>query len=175
MKALRIIGIIVIVLAAIYFIGGQLLPKSYSVQRSILIKAADSVVYMNVADMNNFDKWNPWLKMEPTAKVKISGNSAEPGNLWEWEGEELGTGSMELVKVNPYTSLDYELKFRQPYENSAISNFSFEKKPDGINVTWSLSGESKTLPDRWMGLGMGLMMDKPFTSGLESLKELSEK
>ncbi|HEY1062817.1 MAG TPA: SRPBCC family protein [Daejeonella sp.] len=175
MKALRIIGIIVIVLAAIYFIGGRLLPKSYSFQRSILIKAADSVVYMNVADMNNFHKWNPWLKMEPTAKIKISGTSAEPGNIWEWEGEELGSGSMELVKVNPYTSLDYELKFRQPHENSATSNFSFEKTSDGIKVTWSLSGESKTLPDRWMGLGMDMMMDKPFTSGLESLKELSEQ
>ncbi|MDP2412439.1 SRPBCC family protein [Daejeonella sp.] len=175
MKALRIIGIILIVLAAIYFIGGQLLPTTYSVNRSIVIKAADSVVYMNVADMNNFQKWNPWLKMEPTAKVKISGPSAEPGNLWEWQGEELGTGSMELIKVNPYSSLDYELKFRQPFENSASSTFSFEKTADGINVTWSMSGESKNIDDRWMGLGMGMMMDKPFTSGLESLKELSEK
>ncbi len=175
MKALRIIGIIVLVLLAIFFIGGSFLPKTYSIHRSTLIKATDSVVYMNVADMNNFLKWNPWLKMEPTAKVKISGPSAQPGNLWEWQGKELGTGSMELLKVNPYTSLEYKLRFIEPFESSANCTFSFEKTAEGTNVVWGMNGEATNLADRWMGLSMDMMMDKDFTNGLQSLKELSEQ
>lgn len=175
MKALRIIGGIILIILAIFFIGGTLLPKTYSIHRSILINAPDSVVYMNVADMNNFLKWNPWLKTEPSAKVTISGPSAAPGNLWEWQGEELGMGQMELIRVNPYSSLEYELKFLEPFESSAISTFSFEKTAEGTNVVWGLQGEAQNMGDRWMGLFMDMMMDKDFTNGLQSLKELSEK
>lgn len=175
MKALRIIGGIILIILAIFFIGGTLLPKTYSIHRSILINAPDSVVYMNVADMNNFLKWNPWLKTEPSAKVTISGPSAAPGNLWEWQGEKLGMGQMELLKVNPYTSLEYELKFLEPFESSATSIFDFEKTKEGINVTWGLQGEANNMGDRWMGIFMDIMMDKDFTNGLQSLKELSEK
>lgn len=53
-----------VVLAAIFFIGGIFLPKTYSVSRSIVVNAPDSVIYKNIADFNNFligthgTKWN---------------------------------------------------------------------------------------------------------------------
>ncbi|MFA6947210.1 MAG: SRPBCC family protein [Pedobacter sp.] len=175
MKALRIIGSILILILAIFFIGGMLLPKSYSIHRSTVIKAADSVVYMNVADMNNFLKWNPWTKMDPEARVTISETPAQPGHLWEWFGEKTGQGQMKLIRVEPYSSLEFELKFLEPFQSSAISTFTFEKTDGGTNVVWAMSGEATNFADRWMGLTMDIMMDKDFTNGLQSLKELSEK
>lgn len=175
MKALRIIGAIAIILAAIFLIGGMLLPKTYSIRRSIVIKATDSVIYMNVADFNNFLKWNPWTKTEPTAKVTISGSIAEPGHLWQWEGEKTGTGEMELKNANPYSLVEFELRFTAPFESTATTNFTFNKTADGTNVTWSMNGESKANMARWMALFMDQMMDKDFSTGLQSLKELSEK
>lgn len=175
MKAIRIIGGVFIILIAIFFIGGMLLPKTYSIHRATVIKASDSVVYMNVANFNNFLKWNPWTKMEPSAKVSISGDVAQPGHLWQWEGEETGTGEMELKNAHPYSLLDFELRFTAPFESTAQTNFKFDQTTDGINVTWTMSGESNTNMERWMGLFMDKMMDKDFTEGLQSLKELSEK
>ena len=174
MKALRIIGGIVIILVAIFLIGGMLLPKSYSIHRSTTIKASDSVVYMNVANLNNFLKWNPWTKMEPSAKVNISGSVAEPGHLWTWEGKETGTGAMELKHARPYSLVDFELRFTAPFESTAMTSFTLDKTVDGTNVTWSMSGDSNTNMERWMSLFMDKMMDKDFTGGLKSLKELSE-
>ncbi|MDP3468999.1 MAG: SRPBCC family protein [Daejeonella sp.] len=175
MKALRIIGGILLILLAIFFIGGTLLPKTYTIHRSTLINATDSVVYMNVADLNNFLKWNPWTKMEPSAKVTISGTTAQPGHLWEWLGKETGQGQMELITAKPYSLLEFELKFFEPFESSAISFFNFEQTNEGTKVTWGLQGEAKNMGDRWMGLFMDMMMDKDFNNGLQSLKELSEK
>lgn len=76
-----------VALAALFFIVGMFLPTSYSVTRSIVVNSPDSVVYNHVANFNNFMKWNPWYKMEPTAKVEISGPVAQPDHLYTWNGE----------------------------------------------------------------------------------------
>lgn len=175
MKALRIILSILVILAAIFFIGGMLLPKTYKISRSVMINASDSVVYMNVADMNNFLKWNPWTKMDPDAKVNISGTPAQTGHLWEWKGETTGSGQMELIKASPYNLAEFQLRFFEPFESQAISGFTFKKATEGTEVEWYMSGEANSVADRWMGLSMDKMMDKDFTSGLQALKELSEK
>ncbi|MBC7913972.1 MAG: transcription activator effector-binding protein, partial [Pyrinomonadaceae bacterium] len=73
MKILKVILIIVAVLAAVFLIGGMFLPKIYSVTRTTVINAPDSVVYKNVSDFNRFLQWNPWYKMEPSAKTEITG------------------------------------------------------------------------------------------------------
>lgn len=175
MKALRIIVGILVILLAIFFIGGLLLPKTYSISRSITINAPDSVVYLNVADFNNFLKWNPWTKKDTSAIVTISGTPAAPGHLWEWKGLETGVGQMEIKETKPYSLLVYELSFLEPFQSSATTTFTFEKTAGGTQVKWAMSGEARSAGDRWMGLGMDMMMDEDFNSGLSSLKELSEK
>ena len=175
MKALKIILGIVLVFVAIFLIGGMFLPKSYNISRSTIIKANDSTVYMNVANFNNFLKWNPWTKYEPSARVTISGTPAEAGHLWEWVGDETGTGQMEIREVNPYSLVSYELTFKEPFESSAHTTFTFEETAEGTMVVWGMSGEAQSIGDRWMGITMDKMMDKDFTNGLQSLKELSEK
>lgn len=174
MKALQIVAGILVIFAAIFFIGGMFLPKTYSISRSVLINAPDSTVYMNVANFNNFLKWNPWTKLEPSAKVTISGPPAQPGHLWEWKGKETGEGQMEIKDVNPYTLVAYDLNFKEPFQSSAFTKFTFAKTSAGTKVVWNMSGESKSTSDKWMGLAMDRMMDKDFTSGLQGLKNLSE-
>lgn len=175
MKALRIILGIVLVCVAIFFIGGMFLPKTYSISRSTVINATDSTVYMNVADFNNFLKWNPWTKHEPSAKVIISGTPAQPGHLWVWVGKETGEGQMEIQEANPYSLVAYELTFKEPFQSSAHTTFTFEKTTEGTRVVWGMSGIAKSISDRWKGLIMDQMMDKDFNNGLQSLKALSEK
>ncbi|WP_276364508.1 SRPBCC family protein [Daejeonella sp. H1SJ63] len=175
MKALRILLSIIVILLALFFIGGMLLPKTYKISRTVIINATDSLVYMNVADMNNFLRWNPWTKIEPEAKVTISGVPAQTGHLWEWKGKKTGSGTMELIQAQPYSLAEFQLHFLEPFESQAISGFTFKKTAEGTEVEWYMSGKANSIPDRWMGLSMDMMMDKDFTSGLQALKELSEK
>lgn len=178
MKTLKVLGIIVALLAAIILIGGMFLPKTYTVSRSTTINAADSVIYKNIADFNEFYKWNPWAKMEPTAKIKISGPIAQPNHLYEWEGKDAktGTGQMKIKAVEPMQTVDIELKFIKPFES--IADTKFEITPDGTSnkVTWTMSGENN-LMGKWMSVfvNMDKMIGKDFENGLQSLKEKSEK
>ena len=175
MKVLKVILIVVAALLAIFFIGGWFLPKSYSVTRTAVINAPDSTVYNNVANLNNFLKWNPWTKMEPGAEVKISGPVAQPGHLYTWNGKETGQGQMLIKEAKPSALVDFELKFLKPFESIADTKFVLEPANGGTKVSWIMSGENKSIMERWMGLTMDNMIGGDFESGLKNLKELSEK
>lgn len=176
MKILKVLGIVIVLLAAIILIGGEFLPKTYSVSRSTIINAPDSVVYKNIADFNEFYKWNPWAKMEPTAKTKISGTIAQPGHLYEWVGKETGEGYMKIVEVKPNSLVDIELKFIKPFESLADTRFDIVSENNGTKVTWAMSGENN-LMGKWMCVfvSMDKMIGGDFESGLKSLKEKSEQ
>ena len=175
MKILKVLGIIIVVLALIIVVGGLFLPKTYSVSRSTTIKASDSIVYNNIADFNEFYKWNPWAKMEPTATTKISGTVAQVGHLYEWVGKETGEGYMKIKEIKPNSFVDIELKFIKPFESLADTRFDISTETDGTKVTWTMSGENNII-SKWMCVfvSMDKMIGKDFESGLQSLKEKSE-
>lgn len=175
MKALKIILLVIVFLAALFFIGGMLLPKTYHVNRSISINAPASVVYNNIADFNNFLKWNPWYKMEPAAKIKIGGTASQPGHFYTWEGEETGTGQMLIKNTVPEKLIDIELKFIKPFESTANTKFQLDATGNSTLVTWIMEGENKSSMERWIGLGMNNMIGGDFESGLKELKSLSER
>jgi len=175
MKILKVLGIIIVVLALIIGIGGIFLPKTYTVSRSTLINAPDSMIYKNIADFNEFYKWNPWAKMEPTAKTKISGPIAAPAHLYEWVGKETGSGYMKIKTVEPNKMVDIELKFIEPFENLADTRFEIIAEGSSQKVIWSMSGENNLI-SKWMCVfvSMDKMIGKDFEDGLQYLKEKSE-
>ena len=174
MKILKVLLGIIVVLLIIFFVGGMFLPKTYAVNRTAVINAPDSVIYKNIADFNEFYKWNPWAKMEPTAKTSISGPVAQPEHLYNWEGKETGTGYMKIKSVEPNQMVDIELKFIKPFESLADTRFDIVKEGEGNKVTWTMSGENVGTMNKWMGLMMDKMIGKDFESGLKNLKEKSE-
>jgi hypothetical protein len=156
-------------------VGGLFLPKTYSVNRTLVINAPDSVIYKNIADFNEFTKWNPWSKMEPTAKVTVSGTPMQADHLYQWEGDKTGSGQMTIKNVDSNKMVDIELKFIKPMENIADTRFDITPEGTGNKVTWTMSGESNGTLSKWMCLMMDQMIGKDFESGLQSLKAKSEK
>jgi len=175
MKFLRILLGIIIVIAVIIFGGSLFLPKAYSVNRTITINAPDSIIYKNIADYNEFYKWNAWSKMDPEAKINITGTVAQPGHFYQWDGKKNGTGQMKINKVEANKMVDMELKFIKPMESVADTRFDIEKDGSANKVTWTMSGESKGAINKWFGLFMDKMIGKDFEDGLKALKEKSEK
>jgi len=174
MKFLKVLGIIIVVLAVIILVGGMFLPKTYTVNRSTVINAPDSVIYKNIADYNKFLKWNPWSKMEPTAKTKISGPVAQSGHLYEWEGDKTGQGSMKIKSVETNKMVDIELKFIKPFESVADTRFDIVPKGVSTKVIWTIAGDCSGIFEKWSGLFMDSMIGKDFEDGLKFLKEKSE-
>jgi hypothetical protein len=157
MKFLKILLGIIVVLAIIIIVGGFFLPKSYTVSRSTVINAPDSVIYKNVVDFKEFYKWNP-------------------GHIYEWKGKETGSGYMKIKSVTPNKQADIELKFIEPFESLADTKFDIQPEGSSNKVTWTMSGENNLI-SKWMCVfvSMDKMIGKDFEDGLKFLKEKSEK
>jgi len=175
MKILKALGIIIVILAIIIFVGGMFLPKTYSVNRSISINAPDSIIYKNIANFNEFLKWNPWAKMEPNAKTTISGPIAQPNHIYAWEGKETGSGQMTIKAIEINKMVDIELKFLKPFESLADTKFEITPEGTQTKVIWTMSGD-QNLISKWMCVfvSMDKMIGKDFEDGLKYLKEKSE-
>lgn len=177
MKFLKIFLVVVLVFIAIILIGSLFLPKTFSVSRSTSIAASDTVVYKNIADFNNFLQWNAWSKMDPKAKVDITGAPEQVGHKYHWTGEESGEGEMTISNVTPYNAINIDMKFLKPWESTSKIAFNTVAEGNSTKVTWTMEGENNII-SKWMCLimgGMDKMIGKDFEEGLKSLKEKSEQ
>jgi hypothetical protein len=176
MKFLKVFLVVIVVLIAIFLIGGLFLPKTYSVNRSINIATQDTVVYKNIADFNNFLQWNAWSKMDTSAKYDVTGNPEQVGHQYHWKGKESGEGEMKITAVKPFEQIKMDLKFIKPFESLANVTFDLSKEGNDTKVTWTMGGDHNFF-SKWMCVfvSMDSMIGKDFEDGLKSLKEKSEK
>ncbi|MCX2575532.1 SRPBCC family protein [Pedobacter sandarakinus] len=176
MKILKVLLGIVAVLAIIFVVGSFLLPKTYVVTRSIIVDAPDSVIYKNVADFREFYKWNPWAKMETSAKVSFEGAPESIGHQYDWKGNETGSGYMKIKSLETNKMIDMDLKFIEPFESMADTKFEILPQGTSNKVTWTMSGTNNMI-GKWMCVfvSMDKMVGKDFENGLKGLKEKSEQ
>ncbi len=78
MKALKIIGIILALIVVIVLVVGLIAPKNFEVSRSIEVKASPEVVFKNISTFEQFNKWNPWNKLDSNQTVNDEGPDGAP-------------------------------------------------------------------------------------------------
>ena len=132
-----------------------------------------------------------FTKTSPTSTISYSGTLGlkwtllqklllappeQTEHIYQWIGEETGSGQMKITSVKPVEEVVIELKFIEPFENIANTQFNLSKEGASTKVTWNMSGENN-LMSKWMCLFMSMasMIGKDFENGLKSSKEKSEK
>ncbi len=171
MKVLKIIGMIIAGLIALFLIIAALLPSSYRVERSVEIDKPADVIYPQVAGLKNWENWDPWTKMEPDAPREYLGADMGAGAGWSWDGKKIGTGSLEIIKAEPNRSLRTHLKFTDPQPMESNGVWQFDEKNGSTRVTWAMQGTLGWPVERYFGLGMDAMLGPDFEKGLENLKK----
>jgi hypothetical protein len=169
-KALYLIVALVVVLLVV----AAFLPATYTVERSIVIAKPPSVVFPQVADLNQWLKWSPWPEMEPSAKNTITGPVGEVGMSWAWEGKELGVGSLTLHRVEKDRSVHSKLVIKEPMASEADDYMTLEPVENGTKLTWTNTGSLPYPVGRYFGLTIEGMLGPQYESGLQKLKALCE-
>ncbi|NOT50386.1 MAG: SRPBCC family protein [Chitinophagaceae bacterium] len=164
------IGLVVIILLISF-----LMPKTYNVERSIVIKRPAEEVKRYVGDFNYYAAWNPWQKMEPASVKTISGMPHSPGHKYEWKGKKIGVGSLTMKNMDD-KHIHIDLEFLKPWKAKAKDNWLFESWGDGseTKVTWQNSGELPWPIARLMGPMISKNLNHQFGTGLENLKNMCE-
>lgn len=151
------------------------MPKSYHVEKSIVIKKPAAEVKSKIIDFNAYAAWNPWQKMEPSSVRTITGNPGTPGHKYEWQGKKIGTGSLTL-KDSDDKHAHIDLQFIKPWKTMAKDNWVFEPWGDGgeTKVIWQNSGELPWPMARLMGPMINKNLRHQFGIGLDNLKKMCE-
>jgi uncharacterized membrane protein len=140
-----------------------------NVERSIVVDKPVGPVYAYVADFRTWSEWSPWLSQDSESRVTVTGEPGKPGHKQSWEGEKVGAGQQELVKMVPERELDYDLLFIKPWKSRSKIGFRFEPRGKGTNVTWTMEGTLPTVMF-FMKKKMSAMLGQDFERGLALLK-----
>jgi hypothetical protein len=149
-------------------------PNTFKIERSTTIKSTPEKISELVSNFHNWALWSPYDKIDADLKKTFSGSAHGKGAIYEWEGKKTGIGRMEILDSS-HSKITIKLDFTKPMEAHNTCEFSFTKKGDETEVTWSMEGKSN-----FMGkvmdtiMSMDKMLGKDFSSGLAKMKEVAE-
>ncbi len=149
---------------------------SYSVQRSITVKAPAPRVHGLVDDFHEWTAWSPWEELDPALERTYSGPSSGVGAHYAWSGNrKAGVGSMEIIGSTP-EEVVIALEFLKPFKSSSTTLFELSPTDGRTEVTWRMSGEQTGLMavfGRFMN--MDTLIGPDFEKGLARLKAAAEQ
>jgi uncharacterized protein YndB with AHSA1/START domain len=174
---LRLILIFVLLAIVALLIYAATKPDTFRIARSTSIKAPPEKVFPLIADLHNFNIWNPFAKKDPNATGAYSGAESGVGSAYAWEGNKnVGKGSMTIAKLTPSIEVVYKLDFMSPMEAHNTAIFTLVPNGENTQVTWAMEGPSPYLSKVMCTIfSMDKMVGPDFEAGLASLKALAEK
>jgi effector-binding domain-containing protein len=173
MKFLKVIGIIVLILIAIFLAVPYFLADNVVVSDTELIKAKPETIFRQVNNYHNWSNWSPF-ESDPTMVNTYEGPEQGVGAIRTWVGEKAGEGTMQIEVSEPYTYIQNKLVFG-PGEGGGTGSWNFIPTEDGVEVEWTVHVSDLNYPmGRWFGLLTEPMLKPMLESGLAKLKEVAE-
>ena len=173
---LDIILILVTVAVIIFIIVATMQPSDFRVTRTGTISAPASAIFAQVNDLQKWDAWSPWAKLDPEAKNSFEGPTSGTGAIMRWSGNnKVGQGSMTIIESRPDEFIRFKLEFLKPFAATNTAEFTFNSENDQTTVTWSMYGKN-TFMSKAIGLVMSCdkMVGSQFEQGLAALKSVVE-
>ena len=174
---LKKIAIGLLIVIAVILSIAAMKPDTFTVQRSIAIKAAPEKIMPLVSDFHNWTSWSPWEALDPKMQRTYAGPASGKGALYTWKGNsDVGEGRMEITEVTPPSKVGIKLDFIDPFESSNVTEFAFAPQGDATNVTWTMTGPMPFM-SKIMSVftSMDAMIGPDFERGLAKMKEVAEK
>lgn len=152
-------------------------PDTFRVERSRVISAPPERVYGLIHDLRQFNTWNPYERKDPAAKGEYSANTIGPGARYAWQGDKVGTGSMEIVDATAPARVAMKLDFVAPFESHNQVEFTLQPEGAGTTrVTWAMHGPVPYLAKiAHLVFNMDRMVGQDFEDGLGNLQAVVQK
>jgi uncharacterized protein YndB with AHSA1/START domain len=128
MKIVKTILFVILGIAAILLIAAAVMPKKMNVETEIVINKPVNEVFNFVKILENQKYYSVWVMRDPNMKVNYVGTDGTLGaySSWESEMDEVGVGQQEIIGIEENKSIDYELRFKVPFEATDTAYTRFE-------------------------------------------------
>lgn len=179
MRILKKILFFLLAIVGILLIVAAFLKKDFAVEREVVINQPKDSVFKYIKFAKNQDYFSVWNKMDPAMKKHQSGTDGTVGFITGWESTDknVGTGEMEIKKINEGKRIDFELRFKVPMEATNYAYIETEAvTPAQTKVKWGFTGTSPYPFNLMMAvMNMDEMVGKDLQGGLDNLKVLLEE
>lgn len=128
MKILRILLYVILVVVAVALIAAAMLPKKMNLESEIVINKPINEVYNFVKVLENQKYYSKWVMLDPNVKVAYNGTDGTVGAYSSWESkmDDVGVGEQEIIGMVENERIDYELRFKIPFEATDTAYTTFE-------------------------------------------------
>jgi Polyketide cyclase / dehydrase and lipid transport len=167
----------VVLLLVVFAMVAVMQPDEFRVSRSLSMKAPAAAPFAQVNDFHNWQRWSPWLKLDPAAKVTFDGAPAGKGAIYAWDGNKhVGAGRSTILESRPNELVRIQLDFRRPFRATNLAEFTFRPHGDQTDVSWTISGKKNNLMFKAMHMFMNMdkMIGSQFEQGLADMKAIVE-
>ncbi len=178
MKFVKYALIVIISLALIVIIVSLSTDKDYNAEKSIIINKPKSEVFDYIKHLKNQDEYSVWSSMDSNMKKEYRGIDATVGFVSSWESEvdDVGKGEQEIKKIVEGESIEYELRFIEPFQSIEDAYMKVESISESqTKVIWGFKGDMG-VPGNLMLLffDMEEMIGNDLEKGLKNLKSKLE-
>lgn len=179
MNLLKKISIGLFGFIAILLLVAAFLPKSYTIEREVIINKPKQTCFDYVKVLRNQKNFSTWESMDPNMKQSYSGNDGEVGSSYAWDGnpENVGKGKETIKSIKDGERIDVELAFEVPYPSISDTYFTLKAiDSTQTKVLWGMKGDMP-YPTNLMQLLMNMeqMIGDEYAKSLTNLKNVLEK
>ena len=104
------------------------------------IQAPLAVVYAQVADLQHWRAWNPWLEHEADVPLTLSARTDATGSTLAWQSTRLGSGRIVHRRLKSPMLIEQTMDFRQPFRFRGRARWQFKDRGGATEVSWSMRG-----------------------------------
>lgn len=178
MKFVKQLLILILALVSIVLIVALFVKKDFKVSRSIEIERNTTDVFDFVRYLENHESFAVWSMKDPNIEQSYSGPEGNIGATYKWNSklEDVGAGEQEIIQLHENQNIEYQLRFKKPWESEAKAYFILENIGDSkTKINWEFKGES---PWPWNIMLLFMNMDEQLgpdlEEGLNNLKSILE-
>ncbi|OHU86742.1 MULTISPECIES: SRPBCC family protein [Pseudoalteromonas] len=169
--------IILLLIIASPFILALFVADSYHVEREVEIEQPLEQVFSYIKLLKNQSNYSTWAQMDPAMEAEYRGEDGTVGFVSAWRSKhpEVGVGEQEIIKIDENKRIDFELRFKEPFQSTDPAYMITESTLNGTKVKWGFNGHMD-YPMNLMLLLMDFeqMLGDDLQVGLDNLKEVLE-
>jgi effector-binding domain-containing protein len=173
MKALLKILYFLLFLVIVLLLAGIFLPKKAHVESSVNIYAPGEIVFDQLNDLTNWEKWSPWEAADTTMKIQYGSQIKGSGASYSWTSKRSGSGKISITESIPIKKLAIEIDFGE--QGKAESYWKLEPHEKITRLTWVFENSKLNYFERYFMILFRKNMINTFKIGLKKIKEVSEE
>jgi len=159
------------ILIAFFF----LLPREIRIEQDLYIEASSKIVFSQVNDLYNWEKWNEWHQADPDMDINYvkNGVGKSAGFQWESKNRKIGAGSVMILESKKYDSLIVNMAFFEKGE--AINKFIISGEEGNCKMSWEFYYNLEQYPQLWWkGYRINRNWEAYINEGLANIKTVCE-